>query len=66
MLAVDSPELNSIIREEAEKDKTCSRTMEENGSYFYGENYIPREISLGKHIFYAVLRILTIPLRRFL
>lgn len=65
MLAVDSPELNSIIRQEAETDKTYSKVMED-GSYTYGENYVSRELSLPKKIFYAVLRMVIMPFRRFL
>ena len=65
MLAVDSKELNALIREEAERDKTYSRVMDD-GEYIYGENYVPREISLPKKIFYLILRVLTIPIRRFL
>lgn len=65
MLAVDSPELNALVREEAERDKTYSKVME-NGSYFYGENYEPKEISWPKKIFYAVLRVVIVPFRRFL
>ena len=60
MLAVDSPELNALVREEAERDKTYSKVME-NGSYFYGENYEPKEISWPKKIFYAVLRVVIVP-----
>lgn len=66
MLAIDSPKLNSMIREEAERDKTYSKTIGENGEYIQGENYQPKELSFGKKVFYAVLRVLTIPLRRFL
>ena len=66
MLAIDSPKLNSIIREEAQRDKTYSKTIGENGEYIQGENYQPKELSFGKKVFYAVLRVLTIPLRRFL
>ena len=65
MLAVDSPELNALAREEAERDKTYSKVME-NGSYFYGENYEPKEISWPKKIFYAVLQVVIVPFRRFL
>ncbi len=66
MLAVDSPELNAIIRKEAERDKTFSRYMTEEGTYQNGENYVPQEISAGKKIFYQIFRILVKPLRRFL
>lgn len=66
MLAVDCPELNSIIRQEAEQDKTRSKIMGENGEYQYGADYVPREMSIGKKLFYSVMRVLVIPLRRFL
>ncbi|WP_392391234.1 hypothetical protein [Mordavella massiliensis] len=68
MLAVDSKELNAVIRKEAEGDKTYSRVME-GGSYSYGGNYgnyVPKDRSLSKKIFYWVLQILAIPIRRFL
>lgn len=65
MLAVDSTELNAIIRKEAEHDKTFSKTMA-NGKYTYGENYKTKELSTGKKLFYATLRQIIKPLRRFL
>ena len=66
MLAVDCPELNRIICQEAERDKAKSKIMGANGEYQYGEGYVPREMSPGKKIFYAIMRVLVIPLRRFL
>jgi len=66
MLVVDSPELNAEIAKEMETDKTYSRTMEDDGTYTYGEHYKEKEMSTGKKIFYAVLRVVTIPIRRFL
>lgn len=66
MLAVDCPELNSIIQTEMERDKTYSKTMGNDGEYDYGENYHSKDLSFGKKIFYAILRVITIPLRRFL
>lgn len=66
MLAVDCPELNLIIRKEAEHDKTFSKTIGTDGAYLYGENYVSKELSTGKRIFYTVLRILIPPIRRFL
>ena len=65
MLAVDCPQLNARIRQEADRDKTYSKVME-NGSYSYGENYVSREMSLPKKIFYGILRVVIIPFRRFL
>lgn len=66
MLAVDCPELNSIIQTKMERDKTYSKTMGNDGEYDYGENYHSKDLSFGKKIFYAILRVITIPLRRFL
>ena len=65
MLAVDCLQLNARIRQEADRDKTYSKVME-NGSYSYGENYVSREMSLPKKIFYGILRVVIIPFRRFL
>lgn len=66
MLAVDSPELNAIIRKEAERDKTYSKTMGEDGKYIYGDNYEKKDLGIGKKIFYGILRIVVLPIRRFL
>ncbi|WP_282923577.1 phospholipase D-like domain-containing protein [Mediterraneibacter massiliensis] len=67
MLAVDSPELNQVMQKMAVTDKTYSRYMDTaSGTYQYGENYVPKEMSFGKKVFYALLRIITLPLRRFL
>lgn len=66
MLAVDCPELNALIRKEAEEDKSFSRVMDKDGNYSYGPNYVPREQSFLKQLFYGVLRIIIIPIRRFL
>ena len=66
MLAVDCPELNAIIRQETEYDKTCSKIMGPDGDYIYGEHYKPKNLTFGKQLFYAVLRVITIPIRRFL
>lgn len=66
MLAVDCPELNTIIREEAEYDKTCSKIMGDDGEYIVGENYREKELGFGKKLFYGVLRVVILPFRRFL
>lgn len=66
MLAIDSEALAAELREEIDCDKTYSRTMTDSGEYHYEENYHPREMSTEKKIFYAVLRVITIPIRRFL
>lgn len=66
MLAVDSIALNEQIRQEAEADKLASRTMTESGEYEYGRDYQAKEMSTRKKIFYGVLRVVTVPIRRFL
>lgn len=66
MLAIDSEKLNSMIRKEAETDKTYSKTMGPDGNYIQGENYVPKKLSTGKKIFYWTLQVLTVPLRKFL
>lgn len=66
MLAVDSIALNEQIRREVKQDKLASRTMTEKGEYEYGPDYQVKEMSVGKKIFYGVLRVITIPIRRFL
>lgn len=66
MLVVDSPELNQVIRKEAEHDKTYSRVMTSGGMYEYGENYEPREMPWKKKIYYGIFRVITVPIRKFL
>ena len=66
MLAIDSKELNAMIQKEAQRDKTYSKTMGNDGTYIQGENYVPKELSFGKKVFYLILRVLTVPIRRFL
>lgn len=66
MLAIDSEDLATELREEIDRDKTYSRTMTDSGEYQYEENYHHREMSTGKKLFYALLRVITIPIRRFL
>ena len=66
MLAIDSKELNAMMQKEAQRDKTYSKTMGSDGTYIQGENYVPKELSFGKKVFYLILRVLTVPIRRFL
>lgn len=65
MLAVDCPQLNELIRSQAQEAKTYSRTMMD-GEYQIGENYHPAEANLKKSIFQGFLRVMTLPIRRFL
>lgn len=66
MLAVDSKELNKRMRQEIEENKTYSKTIGTNKEYIYGENYVPKELGIGKKIMYGIFRMITIPVRRFL
>ena len=66
MLAVDSKELNKQMRQEVEENKTYSKTMGKDGEYFYGKNYVPKELGIGKKIMYSIFRIITVPIRGFL
>lgn len=66
MLAVDSEELNACIRAEAARDMNRSKVMQADGSYVYGPDYHAPEIPFMKKLFYAALRVITIPIRRFL
>lgn len=82
MLVVDCPELNAIIKDEFARDKTYCRTIPTAGEtdisdtntatgnkssqYIAGENYHAVEMSVGKKLFYGILRIVIIPIRKFL
>ena len=66
MLAVDSAELNALIRKEAERNKTYSKTMGSQGKYEYGVNYVPKKMPVSKSLIYGILRIAMLFLRRFL
>lgn len=66
MLAVDCTELNQMLRQKAETDKTYSKVMNTDGNYIYGENYTPRKMTIKKKCLYTFLRILVFPFRRFL
>ena len=66
MLVVDSPELNRILRDVAQENITYSKSISKGKDYVYGDNYVPREFSLGKKIYYGVLRVLIRPIRHLL
>lgn len=66
MLVVDSPKLNAMIRQEAARDKTYSKIQTAENEYTYGENYHAKPMSAGKKIFYGLLRVIVMPIRRFL
>lgn len=66
MLVVDSPRLNRILRDVSEENITYSKSIAKGQEYEYGENYAAREFSVGKKIYYGVLRILIRPIRHLL
>ncbi len=66
MLVIDCEELNRQYRRQAEEDKGWCKSIAAGEEYQFGIHYQPREFSLFKKIFYAVLRLLIIPIRRLL
>lgn len=66
MLAVDCPELNASIREQARPLKEKSRHMSPDGRTEDGQNYEPREQDMAKRAVYALLRIVISPFRHVL
>lgn len=63
MLAVDSEELNRILRAEAAEQITYSKTISKGQEYVYGEHYEEREFTTKKKITYALMRIIIQPIR---
>lgn len=66
MLVVDSPELNRILKDVAEENITYSKSVSKGQDYVYGENYVPREFSFWKKVYYGVLRVVIRPIRNLL
>ncbi len=66
MLLIESPELNALLRAQAEELKGRSRHVAPDGNITDGENYEPMEQSWGKRIFYGILRNIVIPIRHLL
>ena len=66
MLFIECKELNETLREHTEKLKLKSRQVAPDGTIIDGENYQIIEQSVGKRIFYGILRILIIPFRHLL
>ena len=66
MLVVDSTALNAQIRRQIAEDKKSSQYMNKTGEYQKGEAFSPAELPLMKRILYALLRVLVLPIRRFL
>lgn len=66
MLIIDSPELNTAIRGQAEELKLHSRHVCPDGSVEDGAEYRPAGQSTGKMLMYGALRVLIIPFRHLL
>ena len=66
MLFIECKELNETLRGHTEKLKLKSRQVAPDGTIIDGENYQIIEQSVGKRIFYGILRILIIPFRHLL
>ena len=66
MLRIDSPELNAMIRGQAEDLKAKSRHVLPDGTQTDGTDYIPVSQNIIKKALYGVLRIVIIPIRHLL
>ena len=66
MLFIECKELNETLRGHTEKLKLKSRQVAPDGTIIDGENYQIIEHSVGKRIFYGILRILIIQFRHLL
>lgn len=66
MLVVDCEQLNKELSAAVEQTKAQSKHIYPNGGFEYGALYESTELSLGKKIFYGVLRIVILPIRHLL
>ena len=66
MLAVDSPELNAQLRQDFEKQAQESLRVEPDGTETAGSEYAPAPMGLFKKLLYALLRLITLPIRHLL
>ncbi len=62
MFAVDCPELNRQMRDEAEAFRAQSRIFS-SGEVSYGENYAPVRMKWYKTVVYSILRVVIVPIR---
>lgn len=66
MLYIDSPEINSFLRQGIEQDMSqCNRVLPD-GTEIPGSNYEQRPFGVAKMIFYTLLRVLILPFRHLL
>jgi putative cardiolipin synthase len=63
MLAINSPELNSQLRNSSLDLMKKSRHIAPDGTETLGDEFVPIKLSFGKHLFYNILRIVILPIR---
>lgn len=66
MLAVDSKELNQLLKADFDQTLTYCRTVQDDGTYQYNENYVRKEMRLSKRVIYTIMRGGSVIARRFL
>ncbi|MGN0968640.1 MAG: phosphatidylserine/phosphatidylglycerophosphate/cardiolipin synthase family protein [Oscillospiraceae bacterium] len=66
MLRIDCPELNAVLRSQAEELREHSRHIAPDGTVTDGAAYQPAGQSAGKNVMYGLLRVLILPLRHLL
>lgn len=66
MLVIDCPELNAQLRRAAEQQMACSLQIAPDGSETPGALYEAKSPGVGKTLLYALLRVLTRPVRHLL
>lgn len=66
MLAVDSKDLNKILRADFNKTLEGTRSVRDDGSYKYENNYMRKEMKPIKKTIYGIMRITSTFTRRFL
>lgn len=63
MLVVKSKELNALLAADTQQDLEYCRSISAGRDYVDGEKYEARELSFGKKVMYAVLRVVIQPIR---
>ncbi len=64
MLVINSPELNAQLRTSSLDLMRKSRHIAPDGTVTLGAEFVPIELSFGKRLFYNILRIIVIPIRK--
>ncbi|MFV0363799.1 MAG: phospholipase D-like domain-containing protein [Suipraeoptans sp.] len=66
MLAIDSKDINEIVKDDFKKTLTYCSKVTKDGVDFYNENYIHKEMKPVKRIIYQCMRVIVRGTRRFL